>query len=199
MSIRKLRLQRSCHARLLAVMAGAACNGAVRADAQGGQGPRRADLWRQPRAPGLRAPDATGAWSGIDVDYCRAVAAAVFNDPEKVQFMPLGVEERFDALKSGKVDVLAHNSTWTMSRETDFGLTFVGVNYYDGQGFLVHRLPEITSALELDGAKVCVQKGTTTIDNLEDYFKTNNLKYEAMRRPRRTTRGRITKRANATC
>ena len=94
--------------------------------------------------------------------------------------MPLGVDERFDALKSGKIDVLAHNTTWTMSREAEFGLTFVGVNYYDGQGFLVHKSPEIASALELDGVKVCVQKGTTTIDNFEDYFKSNNLKFEAV-------------------
>jgi len=121
--------------------------------------------------PGFASADAKGVWSGIDVDYCRAVAAAIFNDPEKVQFTPLAVDERFDALRSGKIDVLAHNSTWTMAREAEYGLTFVGVNYYDGQGFLVHKVPEIASALELDGAKVCVQTGTTTIDNFEDYFK----------------------------
>ena len=129
---------------------------------------------------GFGIPDANGAWSGLDVDYCRAVAAAIFNDPSKVQFVPISVEERFDALKSGKIDVLAHNSTWTMSREANYGLTFVGVNYYDGQGFLVHRVPEKASALELDGSKVCVQKGTTTIDNFEDFFKANNMKYEVV-------------------
>jgi general L-amino acid transport system substrate-binding protein len=130
--------------------------------------------------PGFAVPDAGGAWSGLDVDYCRAVAAAVLNDPAKVQFTPLSVEERFDALKSGKIDVLAHNSTWTMSREAEFGLTFVGVNYYDGQGFLVHKTPEIASALELDGAKVCVQTGTTTISNLADFFNSNNMKFDAV-------------------
>ena len=130
--------------------------------------------------PGFAAADAAGVWSGIDVDYCRAVAAAIFHDPGKVQFAPLAVDERFEALKSGKIDVLAHNTTWTMSREADFGLAFVGVNYYDGQGFLVHRSPEIASALELGGAKICVQTGTTTIDNLEDWFKSNNLVFEAV-------------------
>jgi len=129
---------------------------------------------------GFAIADANGVWSGLDVDYCRAVAAAIFNDPAKVQFTPLSAEERFDALRSGKVDVLAHNSTWTMSREAEYGLVFVGVNYYDGQGFLVHKAPEIASALELDGAKVCVQTGTTTIDNFEDYFKSNNMKFEAV-------------------
>jgi len=128
--------------------------------------------------PGFAFPDAAGAWSGFDIDYCRAVAAAIFHDPGKVKFTPLGVDERFEALKSGKIDVLSHNSTWTMSREAEFGLTFVGVNFYDGQGFLVHKSPEIASALELDGVKVCVQKGTTTIGNFEDYFKSNNLKFE---------------------
>jgi general L-amino acid transport system substrate-binding protein len=126
---------------------------------------------------GFSIADASGAWSGLDVDFCRAVAAAIFNDPTKVKFAPLSADERFDALRSGKIDVLARNSTWTMSRETSFGLTFVGVNYYDGQGFLVHKTPELASALELDGAKICVQTGTTTIDNLVDYFKNNNMKF----------------------
>ncbi len=130
--------------------------------------------------PGFAIADAKGAWSGFDVDYCRAIAAAIFNDPEKVRFTPLSVDERFEALRSGKVDVLAHNSTWTMSREAEYGLSFVGVNYYDGQGFLVHKVPEIASVLELGGAKVCVETGTTTIDNFEDYFKSNNMKFEAV-------------------
>jgi len=133
-----------------------------------------------PGLTGFSIADSQGAWSGLDVDFCRAVAAAIFHDPGKVTFTPLSAEERFDALKSGKIDVLARNSTWTMSRETQYGLTFVGVNYYDGQGFLVHKTPEIASALELDGAKVCVQTGTTTIDNLVDYFKSNNMKYEVV-------------------
>lgn len=97
-----------------------------------------------------------------------------------MKFTPLSADERFEALRSGKVDILARNSTWTMSREMQYGLSFVGVNYYDGQGFLVHKEPQISSALELDGAKVCVQTGTTTIDNFEDYFKSNNMKYEVV-------------------
>ena len=133
-----------------------------------------------PGLTGFAIADAQGAWSGLDVDFCRAVAAAIFGDPAKVKFTPLSADERFDALRSGKIDILARNSTWTMSRETQYGLVFVGVNYYDGQGFLVHRTPPIGSALELDGAKVCVQTGTTTIDNFEDYFKSNNLKYEVV-------------------
>ena len=133
-----------------------------------------------PGLQGFAIADAQGAWSGLDVDFCRAVAAAIFNDPAKVKFTPLSAEERFEALRSGKVDVLVRNSTWTMTRETQYGLTFVGVNYYDGQGFLLRKEPQISSALELDGAKVCVQTGTTTIDNFEDYFKSNNLKYEVV-------------------
>ncbi len=119
---------------------------------------------------GFSSADETGAWSGFDVDFCRAIAAAVFGDPAKVQLVPLSADARFEALGDGKIDVLSRNSTWTMSRETEFGLTFVGVNYYDGQGFLVPRALNVTSALELDGAKVCVQSGTTTIENLGDFF-----------------------------
>jgi general L-amino acid transport system substrate-binding protein len=133
-----------------------------------------------PGLQGFSIADADGAWSGLDVDFCRAVSAAIFGDARKVNFTPLSAEERFDALKSGKVDVLARNSTWTMSRETQYGLVFVGVNYYDGQGFLVRKEPPLASALDLGGAKVCVQTGTTTIDNFEDYFRSNNLKYEAV-------------------
>jgi general L-amino acid transport system substrate-binding protein len=133
-----------------------------------------------PGLTGFSIADAQGAWSGLDVDFCRAVAAAIFGDPSKVRFTPLSAEERFEALRSGKIDILARNSTWTMSRETQYGLSFVGVNYYDGQGFLIHKSPPISSALELDGAKVCVQTGTTTIDNFVDYFKSNNLKYEVV-------------------
>ena len=133
-----------------------------------------------PGLTGFSIADAQGKWSGLDVDFCRAVAAAIFNDPAKVRFTPLNAEERFEALKSGKIDILARNSTWTMSRETQYGLSFVGVNYYDGQGFLIRKSPPISSALELDGAKVCVQTGTTTIDNLVDYFKSNNMKYEVV-------------------
>jgi general L-amino acid transport system substrate-binding protein len=125
--------------------------------------------------PGFSSVDDRGAWSGFDVDFCRAVAAAIFGDPNKVRLVPLTADARFQALKDGKIDVLSRNSTWTMGRETEFGLTFVGVTYYDGQGFLVPRAIRINSALELDGAKVCVQSGTTTIDNLADYFSSNHM------------------------
>jgi general L-amino acid transport system substrate-binding protein len=125
--------------------------------------------------PGFSAVDERGAWSGFDVDFCRAVAAAIFGDPNKVRLVPLTADARFQALKDGKIDLLSRNSTWTMGRETEFGLTFVGVTYYDGQGFLVPRAIRINSALELDGAKVCVQSGTTTIDNLADYFSSNHM------------------------
>ena len=125
--------------------------------------------------PGFSYVDERGAWSGFDVDFCRAIAAAIFGDPNKVRMAPLSADARFQALKDGKIDVLSRNSTWTMGRETEFGLTFVGVTYYDGQGFLVPRAMRINSALELDGAKVCVQSGTTTIDNLADYFASNHM------------------------
>jgi general L-amino acid transport system substrate-binding protein len=129
---------------------------------------------------GFSSQDENGAWSGFDVDYCRAIAAAIFGDPGKVQFAPLSADARFEALRDGKIDVLSRNSTWTMSRETEYGLTFVGVNYYDGQGFLVPRALRIQSALQLDGATVCVQSGTTTIENLADFFASNNLHYQAV-------------------
>jgi general L-amino acid transport system substrate-binding protein len=129
---------------------------------------------------GFAAPDAGGKWSGFDVDFCRAVAAAIFGDAEKVEYVPLSVGERFDALVGGKVDLLSRNSTWTMSREADLGLTFVGVTYYDGQGFMLPRAKGVVSALELSGSKVCVQAGTTSEANLADYFATNNMTYEAV-------------------
>jgi general L-amino acid transport system substrate-binding protein len=125
--------------------------------------------------PGFSAVDERGAWSGFDVDFCRALAAAIFGDPNRVRLVPLSADARFQALKDGKIDVLSRNSTWTMGRETEFGLTFVGVTYYDGQGFLLPRSLRINSALELDGAKVCVQSGTTTIDNLADFFASNRM------------------------
>ena len=128
--------------------------------------------------PGFSAQDAQGNWSGFDVDFCRAIAAAIFDDPKKVKFVPLDAKERFTELSNRKVDVLARNSTWTMSRETDYYLHFAGVSYYDGQGFMVPRARNKTSALELDGSKVCVQDETTTALNLADYFSANNMKYE---------------------
>jgi general L-amino acid transport system substrate-binding protein len=130
--------------------------------------------------PGFSSVDDKGVWSGLDVDLCRGIAAAIFNDPTKASFVPLSTGDRFEALRSGKIDVLTRNSTWTLSREVEFGLSFAGVNYYDGQGFLVHRTPEIASALELGGAKVCVQTDTTTVTNLVDYFRDNNLALEVV-------------------
>ena len=126
---------------------------------------------------GFGSTDDKGEWKGFDVDYCRAVAAAVFNDPNAVHFTPLTAKERFTALQSGEIDMLARNTTWTMSRDTSLGLTFAGVNYYDGQGFMVRKSLGVTSALQLGGASVCVQTGTTTELNLADYFKRNNMQY----------------------
>jgi general L-amino acid transport system substrate-binding protein len=128
--------------------------------------------------PGFSFVDERGVWSGFDVDFCRALAAAVFGDARKVKLVPLSADARFQALREGKIDVLSRNSTWTMGRETEFGLTFVGVTYFDGQGFMVPRALHVNSALELDGAKVCVQSGTTTIDNLADFFASNKMTLE---------------------
>jgi general L-amino acid transport system substrate-binding protein len=125
--------------------------------------------------PGFSNVDERGMWMGFDVDFCRAIAAAIFGDPKKVRLVPLSTDARFQALRDGKIEVLARNSTWTMGRETEFGLTFVGATYYDGQGFMVPRALRINSALQLDGAKVCVQSGTTTIDNLADFFSSNSM------------------------
>jgi general L-amino acid transport system substrate-binding protein len=130
--------------------------------------------------PGFSFVDERGTWSGFDVDFCRAIAAAIFGDPKKVQLVPLSADARFKALQDGKIDVLSRNSTWTMSRETEFGLSFVGVTYYDGQGFLIPRAMRVNSAVELDGAKICVQSGTTTIENLADFFASNNMRFEAV-------------------
>ena len=126
---------------------------------------------------GFSDRDATGAWSGFDVDFCRAVAAAVLGDPQKAQFVPLSTTERFDALRAGKVDVLSRNSTWTFEREAGQGILFAGVDYHDGQAFMVVRHPTVTSALELGGVSVCVQDGTTTRANLADFFKANSMTY----------------------
>jgi general L-amino acid transport system substrate-binding protein len=126
---------------------------------------------------GFSIKDDAGKWSGFDVDFCRAVATAIFGDPEKVTYVPLSAAERFDALKDGKVDLLSRNSTWTMSRETDLPLAFAGVTYYDGQGFMVKRDSGKVSALELDGSTVCVQSGTTSEQNFADYFDTNTMKF----------------------
>ena len=129
---------------------------------------------------GFGVPDAQGNWKGLDVDLCRAIAATVFNDPNKVKFIPLSAKDRFTALQSGEVDVLVRNSTWTMTRDASLGLLFTGVNYYDGQGFLVRKKLGVNSALQLNGASVCTQQGTTTELNLADFFRANNLKYEVV-------------------
>src|SRR5262245_28019145 len=132
---------------------------------------------------GFSAADEKGAWSGFDVDFCRAVAAAVFNDPGKVKYTALSANDRFEALKSGAIDVLSRNTTWTMSRETGLGLKFAGVTYYDGQGFLVPVSLKVESALELGGKTICLQTGTTTQLNLADYFASNRMPYELVALP----------------
>jgi general L-amino acid transport system substrate-binding protein len=129
---------------------------------------------------GFSSPDDKGNWTGLDVDVCRAIAAAIFNDPTKVKFIPLSAKDRFTALQSGEIDVLSRNTTWTLSRDTSLGANFTGVTYYDGQGFLVKKSLKVNSALELNSASVCVQTGTTTEQNLADYFKLNNMKYEVI-------------------
>ncbi|QUS36587.1 amino acid ABC transporter substrate-binding protein [Falsirhodobacter algicola] len=130
-----------------------------------------------PGLTGFAAPDASGNWSGFDISLCRAIAGAVFGDGNKVRFVPTTSETRFTALASGEVDVLVRNSTWTFSRDADLGLDFAGVNYYDGQGFMVHQDLGVTSAKELDGATICIQTGTTTELNLADYFAVNGMSY----------------------
>jgi len=127
---------------------------------------------------GFAAPDANGVWQGFDVGVCRAVAAAVLGDPMAVEFVPTTGQTRFTALASGEIDLLARNTTWTFSRDVDLKFEFVGINYYDGQGFIVPRELGVTSAKELDGATVCIQTGTTTELNLADYFRANNISYE---------------------
>jgi len=127
---------------------------------------------------GFAAPDANGYWEGFDVGICRAVAAAVLGDGDAVQFVPLSSKVRFTALSSGEIDMLARNTTWTFSRDVDLGFTFVGVNYYDGQGFMVRKDLGVASATELDGATICITTGTTTELNLADYFRVNGMSYE---------------------
>lgn len=127
--------------------------------------------------PGFSVPDDKGNWKGLDVDLCRAVAAAVLGDASKVKFVPLNAKERFTALVSGEVDMLSRVTTWTQTRDTQLGINFAGVNYYDGQGFLVKKELGLKSVKELDGATVCVQSGTTTELNMADYFRTHGISY----------------------
>ncbi len=130
--------------------------------------------------PGFSNPDDRGNWTGLDVDFCRALAAAIFNDSKKVKFTPLSTKDRFTALQSGEIDVLSRNSTWTLSRDSSLGLNFTAVNYFDGQGFMVRKALKVNSALELNGASICAQTGTTTELNLADYFRANKMKYEVI-------------------
>jgi len=132
---------------------------------------------------GFSAADERGTWSGFDVDLCRAIAAAIFNDAGKVTFTPLSALERFARLRAGEVDVLSRNSTWTLSREADMGLSFAAITYYDGQGFLLRNARNVASAVELDGSRICVQGGTTTESNLSDYFRANQISYEPVTLP----------------
>ena len=129
---------------------------------------------------GFSSADSSGTWTGIDVDVCRAVAAATLGDATKVKFVPLTAKERFTALQSGEIDMLSRNTTWTITRDASLGLNFAGVNYYDGQGFMVKSSLGISSAMELGGAAVCIQAGTTTELNLADFFRMNKMSYEAI-------------------
>ncbi|SJM66242.1 Glutamate Aspartate periplasmic binding protein precursor GltI (TC 3.A.1.3.4) [Brevundimonas diminuta 3F5N] len=126
---------------------------------------------------GFAYTDNRGAWRGFDVDFCRATAAAIFGDPDAVRFVPLNTEQRFDALREGRVDVLWRNTSWTMSRDVGGQLSFAGINYYDGQGFMVRRALNLSSAAELNGARICVQSGSTTELNVEDYFRRRGIEY----------------------
>jgi general L-amino acid transport system substrate-binding protein len=130
--------------------------------------------------PGFGLPDAQGSWTGFDVDYCRAIAAAIFNDATKVKFVALTAKDRFTALQSGDVDVLVRNTTWTSSRDTQLGLNGTAVNYFDGQGFIIRKSLKVNSALELNDAAICVQQGTTTELNLSDYFRANKMRIKSV-------------------
>ena len=129
---------------------------------------------------GFAAPDDSGEWAGLDADMCRAVAVAVFGDPSKVEFITTTGKSRFPTLASGEIDMLARNTTWTISRDVNLGFEFVGVNFYDGQGFMIPSSLGVSSATELDGATVCIQTGTTTELNLADFFRLNGISYEAL-------------------
>ena len=129
---------------------------------------------------GFSAPDANNVWAGLEVDFCRAVASAVFNDAEKVRYTPLTSQERFAALSAGEIDILSRTTTWTMSRDADLGISFVGTMYYDGQGFMVRKADGIASALDLSGAAICIESGTTTELNAADYFAANSLEFNTV-------------------
>ncbi|MFY8032725.1 MAG: amino acid ABC transporter substrate-binding protein [Devosia sp.] len=130
--------------------------------------------------PGFSAPDANNNWTGLEVDYCRALAAAIFNNPDSVRYTPLTSQERFTALSAGEIDVLSRTTTWTMSRDTQLGISFVGTMFYDGQGFMVRKADNIASALDLSGAAICIESGTTTELNAADYFAANKLEFNTV-------------------
>jgi general L-amino acid transport system substrate-binding protein len=131
-------------------------------------------------APGFSSTDSKGRWQGLDVDTCRAVAAAVLGSGDKVKFVPLNSQQRFTALQSGEIDILSRNSTWTLTRDASLGIVFTGINYYDGQGFMVPRKLKVDSAKKLNGATVCVQAGTTSEKNVADFFLANGMKYKSV-------------------
>ena len=130
--------------------------------------------------PGFSAPDKNGAWSGFDVDFCRAIAAATLGDPDKVAYVPLSTKDRFTALQSGEVDLLSRQTTWTLSRDTDLGMSFVGTIYYDGQAFMINKELGVNSVKEISGASVCTETGTTTEQNMADYFSANKIEYQVI-------------------
>ncbi len=133
-----------------------------------------------PSTPGFAAPDGNNEWAGLDVDFCRAMAAAIFDDAQAVRFTPLTSKERFTALSSGEIDVLSRTTTWTMSRDTNLGIDFAGVMFYDGQGFMVRKDLGVASASELSGAAICIEAGTTTELNAADYFSSNGMEFNAV-------------------
>jgi general L-amino acid transport system substrate-binding protein len=130
-----------------------------------------------PSTVGFSLPDSQGVWRGIDVDYCRAVAAAVLGDASKIRVVPSSTQQRFTMLQSGEIDMLVRSTTWTLAREASLGLVFAGVNFYDGQGFMVKKSLNVASAKQLDGATICVQPGTTTELNMTDYFRANGMRF----------------------
>jgi general L-amino acid transport system substrate-binding protein len=131
-----------------------------------------------PGLPGFSSPDSQGNWTGLDVDVCRAVGAAIFGDPKAVRFTPLSAQQRFTALQSGEIDILSRNTTWSLTRDTSLGLNFVPTTFYDGQGFMVPKSLGVAHATELNGATVCVQSGTTTELNLADYFRSKGMTFQ---------------------
>lgn len=133
-----------------------------------------------PGLAGFSLPTKEGEWAGFDVDFCRAIAAAVLGDGSKVKFIPLTSQERFTALQSGEVDLLSRNTTWTFTRDVNLGLEFAGITFYDGQGFMVKKALEVEKVADLDGARICIDSGTTTELNLADYFRTHDLAYDSV-------------------